>query len=146
MGVLDGDEAGDRLVRVARVAEGGVDLGRVHRPVRPVLERADAGADDDRVAGGLVDDDVVLAAGDGLLAALEMGELRDEVAHRPRGDEEARFLAEQLGGAFLERVDGRVVAEDVVADLGLGHRPAHRRRGLGDGVAPQVDQRHGRRV
>ena len=40
VGVLDGDEAGDRLVRVVRVAEGGLDLVRVDRPVGPVLERS----------------------------------------------------------------------------------------------------------
>ena len=123
-----------------------LDRREVHRAVRPILERADARADDDRVTGRLVDDDVVLAAGDRLLAAAQVRHLRDEVAHRPRRDEEARLLAEQLGGAFLEGVDRRVVAEDVVADLGLGHRAAHRRRGLRDGVAAQVDQGHGRRV
>ena len=62
----------------------------------------------------------------------------------PDGDEQAGFLAEQLGRALLEGVDGRVVAEDVVADLGLGHRPAHPGGGLGDGVAAQVDPGHGR--
>ena len=46
----------------------------------------------------------------------EVRHLGDEVAHRARGDEQAGFLAEQLGGALLERVDGRVVAEHVVAD------------------------------
>ena len=35
---------------------------------------------------------------------------------------------------------GRVVAEAVVADLGLGHGPAHRGRRAGDGVAAQVDR------
>ena len=58
---------------------------------------ADAGADDDGVTGGLVDDHVVLAPGDRLLAAREVGQLRDEVAHRPGGDEQAGLLAEQLG-------------------------------------------------
>ena len=92
---------------------------------------ADAGADDDGVAGRLVEDDVVLATGDRLLAAREVGQLGDEVAHRPGGDEQAGLLAEQLGGALLEGDDGRVVAEDVVADLGLGHRAAHRRAWAG---------------
>ena len=103
------DEAADRLVDVGRVAEGGVDLGRVHRPVGPIIEGPDAGADDDRVAGRLVDDDVVLAAGDGLLAAGEVRHLGDEVAHRAARDEEAGLLAEELGGAFLEgdRPSGR---------------------------------------
>ena len=139
-------EAADRLVRVVRVAEGGVDLGRVHRAVGPVLEGADARADDHRMAGRLVDDEVVLAAGDRLLAAREVGHLGDEVAHRAAGHEQAGFLAEQLRGAFLEGVDRRVVAEDVVADLGVGHRPAHGRRRVGDGVAAEVDPGHGGRV
>ena len=72
----------------------------------------------------------------------EVRHLGDEVAHRPGGDEQAGLLAEQLGGALLEGVDRGVVAEDVVADLGVGHRPAHRRGWVGDGVAAQVDAGH----
>ena len=66
----------------------------------------------------------------------------------PLAHEQAGLLAEQLGGPLLERVDGRVVAEDVVADLGLGHRPAHLGGRLGDGVGAEVDEAvgHGRRV
>ena len=68
--------------------------------------------------------------------------LGDEVAHRAGGDEQPGLLAEQLRGALLERDDGRVVAEDVVADLGLGHGPAHLGRRLRDGVGAKVDDRH----
>jgi hypothetical protein len=75
-----------------------------------------------------------------------VGHLGDQVAHRARRDEDAGFLAEQLGRTLFEGVDGRVVAEHVVADLGLGHRPPHRRGGLRYGVAAQVDPGHGRRV
>ena len=57
----------------------------------------------------------------------------------PLDDEQAGLRAEELGGAFLERADGRVLAEDVVADLGLGHRATHGRGGQGDGVGPEVD-------
>ena len=146
VGVLDGDQAADRLVRVGRVAEGRVDLGEVHRAVGPVLERPDARADDHGMTGRLVDDEMVLAAGDRLLTAREVGHLGDEVAHRAARHEQAGLLAEQLGGAFLEGVDRRVVTEDVVADLGLGHRPAHGGRRVGDGVAAQVDPGHGGRV
>ena len=146
MGVLDGDQAADRLVRVVRVAERGVDLGEVHGAVRPVLEGADAGADDHRMPGGLVDDEVVLATGDGLLAAREVSHLGDEVAHRAARHEQAGFLAEELRGPFLEGVDGRVVTEHVISDLGLGHRAAHGRRRVRDGVAAQVDPWHGGRV
>ena len=65
------------------------------------------------------------------LAAREVGELGDEVALRPAGDEQPGLLAEQLGRALLERVDRRIVAEDVVADLGVGHRAAHLGRSAG---------------
>ena len=140
--VLDGDEAGDRFVDVGRVAEGRVDLGRVERPVGPVLQRPDAGADDDRVTGRLVEDDVVLAAGDGLLAAPEVGHLGDEVAHRPGGDEQPGLLAEEVRGTLLERDDRRVVTEHVVAERRVRHRPAHRRGRVRDGVAAQVDAGH----
>ena len=51
-----------------------------------------------------------------------MGELGDDIAHRPGGDEQPGLLAEQLGGAGLERNDRRVVAEHIVADFGLGRR------------------------
>ena len=54
-------------------------------------------------------------------------------------------LPSSSAARFLEGVDGRVVAEDVVADLGVGHRPAHGLRRMGDGVAAQID-RHGGRV
>ena len=116
---------GQRLVRVGRVAEGGVDGGQVEGAIRAVLEAPRAGADDDRVACRLVDDQVVLGAGDDLLAAAEVGHHGREIAHRPARDEEAGLLAEELRGALLEGDDGRVVSEDIVADLGLGHRSAH---------------------
>ena len=105
------------------IAEGRVDLGQVHRAVGPVLEGADARADDHGMTGGLVDDEVVLAAGDRLLTAREVGHLGDEVAHRAAGHEQAGLLAEQLGRALLEGVDGRVVTEHVVAELGLAPSP-----------------------
>ena len=95
------------------------------------------------MAGRLVHDDVAVGCRDRLLAPVEVCELGHEIAHRSRGDKEAGLLAEQRRGTLLERVDGRVVAEDVVADLRLGHRAAHGRRGVGDGVRAQVDPGHG---
>ena len=47
--------------------------------------------------------------------------------------------AEQLRGPLLERPDGWVLAEDVVTDLGLRHRPAHGRGGLRDGIGTKID-------
>ena len=64
----------------------------------------------------------------------------------PGGHEQAGFLAQQVRRALLERDHGRVVAEDVVADLGVGHRPAHRVGRPGHGVGTKVDEAHRGRV
>ena len=83
---------------------------------------------------------------DRLLAALQVRQLGDDVAHRAAGDEQASLLAQEVGGTLLEGVDGRVVTEHVVAHLGGGHRAPHRLGRLRDGVAAQVDETvgHGR--
>ena len=64
----------------------------------------------------------------------------DLVGHGPGGDEQCRLLTGQAGEYLLQAVDGRILPVLVVADLGVGHRPAHRRGGPGDGVGAQVDQ------
>src|SRR4029079_18622777 len=51
-----------------------------------------------------------------------------------------RFSPEDLGRALLEPINGRVLAVLVVADLSVGHRPAHRRRRHGEGVASELDR------
>jgi hypothetical protein len=43
----------------------------------------------------------------------------------PVGTKKRGFFAEHFGGAFLQTVDGRVFAVNVVADFRLGHRAAH---------------------
>ena len=146
MGVLDDDQAGWGLMDVARVAERLLDLVEVEGPVRAVAELANRRPDDDRVAGRLVDDEVRLGAGDDLLATREVGHLGDEIGHRPGRDEEAGLLAEQLGRPFLQGVDRRVLAPDVVTELGVGHRPAHRRGRQRDGVGAEIDDGHAGRV
>ena len=126
-------------MKVGRVSEDRADRVEVHRPVVARRHRRDRGAGDDRVAGALVEDRVRLGFGDDLAAAGDVRHVRHEVAHRPARDEEAGLLARQLGGSLLERDDGRVVAEDVVADLGFGHRAPHPGRGPRDRVGAQVD-------
>ena len=57
----------------------------------------------------------------------------------PRGQEHRGLVAEQRRHALLERVHGRVVAALLVADLGRGHRRAHRRGRTRLGVGVEVD-------
>ena len=143
--VLEHDQAGDGLVEVRRVAEGVLDLRRVQRPVGALAQGADRRADDDGVTARLVQDRVGHLAGDGLVAAGKVGHQRDEVAHGAARHEQAGLLAQERGGAGLELVDRGVVAEDVVADPGRGHRAAHGLGGVRDGVGAEIDDGgHGR--
>jgi len=51
----------------------------------------------------------------------------------------ARMLApEDFGGPLLQAVDRRVLAIDVIADLGVRHRATHLGRRLGDGIAAEI--------
>ena len=89
---------------------------------------------------------VAAALGQHLVAAPGQEPDRDLVAHRARRDEERRLHPQELGRALFQPVDGRILAVDVVADLGLRHGLAHLRGRLGDGVGAQVDGGHGRRT
>jgi hypothetical protein len=64
---------------------------------------------------------------------------RDLVGHRRRRQEERRLLTEERGGALLQLVDGGILAQLLVADLGRGHRRAHLRRRSGRRVGAEID-------
>ena len=117
--------------RSRRVAEGVDDRGGSIVPSGRSGSARIVAPDDDGVAAGLVEHGVGRRPGDRLVAAGEVRHQGDEVAHRAAGHEQPGVLAQQLGRAGLERVDRRVVAEHVVADLGRGHRAAHLRRSGG---------------
>ena len=92
-----------------------------------------------------VDDDVLTATGDDEATGPAQDPEGDLVGHDPGGHEEGGRLAHPLGVGLFQGVDRGVFAVLVVAHLGLGHGPAHLRRGLGDGVAAEIDEarRHG---
>ena len=68
------------------------------------------------------------------------------VAQRTARHEQARLVPEQPGDPLLERGDGGVLPVDIVADIGLRHRPAHPFNGARHSVRAQVDRLHGRRA
>jgi hypothetical protein len=140
--VLQGEQAGDGEVRVVGL-DRRLDHGEVERAVRQVRERLRLYRAQHRGTSRLVAVGMRLLADDDLLPALAVRHERGEVGLGPGGEEEALLHAEALGGDFLQSVDGRVVAEDVVAHGGLGHGAAHRGRGLRDGVAAKIDHFHG---
>ena len=81
---------------------------------------------------------------DDCVAGLGVRPDRGLVGHRARGDEDRRLLLEALRRDLLEPVDRGILAVDVVPHLRLRDRRAHRGRGPGDGVAPEVEDLHHR--
>ena len=63
---------------------------------------------------------------------------RDLVAQRAGGQVERGLLAGQPGGLLLQPDDRRIVAEQVIAHLGVGHGAPHRRGGPGHRVRAKV--------
>ena len=110
--------------------------GHLQHPARPG-HGVELDARQHRGGRGLVPEDVVVLVGQDLGPGRGGQAQADLVAHRPRGDVQGRLVAEALGHRRLQPLDGRVLAPDVVADLGLGHGPAHGRGGPGEGVGAE---------
>ena len=103
------------------------DLREVECAVGAVREHVGLDGAEHRETARLVTVAVLLGADDDFVAALAMAHQRGEVRLRPGRKEERRVEAEHLCGAFLQPVDGRIVAEHVVAELCFHHRAAHGR-------------------
>ena len=78
-------------------------------------------------------------ADDVFVAALAMTQDGAEIALRARRHKQRRFKTEHIGDFFLQRVDAGVIAKHVVAQWRGQHGGAHGRRGLRDGVTPQIN-------
>ena len=146
VGVLDTEQqrlgprvGGDRPLHVlgGEHAPLGVHRGRLDREQRPSETVAVTG---EHVRMRLVHGQRRPAAA-GTGADLQVGDQGSAVAHAAARHVQGRFLAEPLGGHRLQPLDGRIVAEGVVAHLGGVHGLPHPIGGMGEGVAAQV---HGR--
>ena len=138
VGVLDADEPGRRRVQVARWVD---RLANVLGGEDPVLrhERLHHEPGMDRRAAELVAKDVRHLLGDHLVAGLRQRAERDLVRHRGSREEDRLLVAEELRRALLERDHSRILALLLVPDLGIGDRPPHLGRGLGQRVGAEVD-------
>jgi hypothetical protein len=96
----------------------GFDVGQRDRAVGLLRQRLRLDAAQHGGAAAFPAVGVRHLADDVLVAALAVRHQRAQVALRAGGHEERGLLAQHRGDALLQRVDGRVVAEDVVADLG----------------------------
>jgi hypothetical protein len=63
------------------------------------------------------------------------------VAHRPGGEKQRSLGPQELCDPLLEPGGRGVLAELLVADLGLGHGPAHALAGKGVSVREEIDHR-----
>lgn len=146
VGIFDADDFRGREVLIGR-AESGLEVCCGE-------DSADAGETAAGEAGEccgaacFVVVDVGVGVDEDLVAGVCEGAEGELIGHGARGGEEGGFLAEQIGDAGFEEMDGGVVAEDIVSDGGGGHDVAHGLGGLGDGVAAEInghgDGRRGR--
>ncbi len=137
VGVLEADDRGAREVVDRLRPDPRLDSGNRHPAAGPG-DRAREESGERGHRPHLVVEDVAPLLDDDLGPGAPVDPQRDLVPHRAGRDEEGRLEAEDLGRPLLEASDRRVLAVDVVADLGLGHGAAHRRRRLRDGVGTEV--------
>jgi hypothetical protein len=94
-----------------------------------------------RRAAELGNEDVRQLLGDQLVAGLAEHAQRDLVRHRRGRHEDRVLVAQDLGRPPLELVDGRVLPDLLVTDLGVRHRLAHRLRRLRRRIGAEIDHR-----
>src|SRR2546421_3704423 len=75
------------------------------------------------------------------LAGLRVQLDRGLISHRAGGHKQRRFFFKNFGGPVLQTIDSWVLTVNVVANLGVGHRPAHCRRWFGYSITAQIDHR-----
>src|SRR5262249_1188236 len=151
--LFDGiDPAAAAIVRVFQAHQPRDDAVLIDRPdlvfeLRDIedavfaLDRAAGDAAQDRRSSRFVVVDMASQVAEDLIARLRMRPETDLIRHGARGHEQGGLLAEQRGDALLQTDNGRVLAEDVVADDRRRHRRAHASRRLGYRVAAQIDVR-----
>jgi hypothetical protein len=62
------------------------------------------------------------------------------VAHGSRGYEECSFLAQEMGGFFLEGIGRGIFSQYIIPNGRLKHSFAHLRRGPGYRIASKVNE------
>ena len=141
VGLLEAHERRRRPVGVARLQRRSQVGGREHAPL--AAHGVDDGARHDADAAGLRAQHVTEVLHDHRVARRDVGGDADQVAHRPGRQEHRGLVPEALGDLAAQRRHRRVAALLLVADLGIGHDPAHRCARPGLGVGVQVDQHVG---
>ncbi len=137
-GVFQCQQAGAREMGVVWL-DLRVDLGKRHGSIRRLGDRLRLNAAEHGRAARLPSIGMRHLADQIFVAALAMRHQCAEVALRAGGNKQRGLLAEQPGDPALQSIDRRIVAEDIVADIGFGDGRPHRRHRPGHGIAAQID-------
>jgi len=140
VGVLQHHQPGGGIMMVAR-AQDSLDLRRGDGPAH-TRQGAHLHPGESGGRAGLVMKDVAILFTIDFVARLGVALDGQLVALGAAADIEGGFFAKQCGHFFLEAVDRRVFAENVVAHLGGGHGRPHLGGGFGHSVAAQIDSLH----
>ena len=135
--VLQRQQARDGAMLVIRLHRAR-DRVRVEPAIGRRLDRREHDAAEDRGAARLVDEDMIVVACQDFLATLAMRQHRAEIGLRSAADVQRRFLAKEFRRLFLKRIYRRVIAIDVVTDIGCRHGRAHALGWPGHGVASHI--------
>ena len=117
-------------------------LDRIAHAVGKIPQRVHLHATVSRRGGRLVAVDVRTVGTQHFGAGCREYPDRQLVRHRPRRDVEGGLLSEQRCRERLQPVDRGILAVDVVAHVGVGHRAAHLRGRCADRVGPEIDHAH----
>ena len=101
------------------------DRVRVETAISRCLDRREHDTTKDRCAARLVDEDVIVMACQDFLAALAVCQHRAEIGLCSAGHEQRLFLAKKLRRLFLKRIYRRIIAIDIITDIGNRHGRAH---------------------
>jgi hypothetical protein len=123
VGVLDGEDRGRRQVRIRRLV-GGAHRGGVEAAITGQDRGLQPGERGQRAR--LEHPAMGVASDQDLFAGLAQRAQRDLVGHGAGGHQQRGLGAEQIGDPILQQPHRRILAVDVVTDLGGGDRRAHR--------------------
>jgi hypothetical protein len=138
VGIFQADQRQSRAEDAGRANRRQHLLGRDERAVHQGRQQPGDGGH----AAALVEIDVAIVGEQHRVAPRRAGEQAEQVAHRAAQHQHRRRLAEQGSRLLLEPAHRRIVAVEIVADLGFRHGSAHRRRRSRHGIAAQVDRLH----
>ena len=118
-----------------------LDRLQIHRTVSALLQRLWLDRAEDCHAARFPAIGMRRLADDGFFAARTMRHETEQIGLCSTDAIKCRLKAKHARGVFLESIDGRVLAVDVITDRRVKHRLAHGAGRAGDGVAAEIDGR-----